>query len=95
MGSAFVYIMASRRNGTLYVGVTSDLSQRVYEHRNGLREGFTAKYGVHRLVYYELHADIRCAIVREKRIKKWNRLWKIQLIESVNPDWRDMYPDIV
>ncbi|MFH1687225.1 MAG: GIY-YIG nuclease family protein [bacterium] len=94
MGSAFIYILASKRNGTLYVGVTSDLRRRAYEHRHALRAGFSDRYRVHRLVYYEMHADIREAIIREKRIKKWNRLWKVRLIESVNPDWRDLYPEI-
>ena len=90
-----VYILASQRNGTLYIGVTSDLVQRVWQHRNGLVEGFTKKYGVHRLVYYELHADMTEAIQREKRLKKWNRAWKIELIERENPEWLDLWPMIL
>ena len=91
---AFVYIMASARNGTLYLGVTSDLERRVGEHREGLVPGFTQKYKVNRLVYYEEHGDIREAIAAEKRMKKWKRLWKIRLIEKINPDWRDLYSHI-
>lgn len=90
-----VYILASRRNGTLYIGVTSNLRQRVWEHKNDLVEGFTRKYGVHMLVYYELHASMFDAITREKQMKKWNRAWKLKLIEAHNPDWRDLYDDIV
>ncbi|WP_303905075.1 GIY-YIG nuclease family protein [Thiohalomonas denitrificans] len=89
-----VYILASRRNGTLYVGVTSDLVKRVWEHRNNVSEGFTKKYRVHRLVYFELHEDMVGAIVREKRLKKWNRAWKLALIEKGNPEWRDLYSEI-
>ena len=91
---AFVYIMASVRNGTLYIGVTTDLARRAGEHRHGLVPGFTQKYKVNRLVYYEEHADIREAIATEKRLKKWKRLWKIRLIEKINPDWRDLYSHI-
>jgi putative endonuclease len=87
-----VYILASRRNGTLYVGVTSDPVRRVWEHKQDLVEGFTKKYRVHRLVYVELHADMAEAILREKRIKKWNREWKIALIEKSNPEWNDLWP---
>ena len=90
-----VYILASRRHGTLYVGVTSDLVKRVWEHRNNVVEGFTQKYGVHDLVYFEMHADMEQAIQREKRIKKWNRTWKIELIEQENPEWHDLWPQIV
>jgi len=86
----FVYIMASARNGTLYVGVTNDVGRRSFEHRNDLVEGFTKKYGVHRLVWFEEHGDIREAILREKRIKKWERAWKLRLIEESNPDWDDL-----
>ena len=86
-----VYILASRRNGTLYVGVTSDLVRRVWEHKHNLIEGFTKQHSVHRLVYFEEHDDIHDAIVREKRLKKWNRAWKIRLIEEANPGWRDLY----
>jgi putative endonuclease len=90
-----VYIMASRRNGTLYVGVTSDLVKRVWEHRNDVEEGFTCRYGVHLLVYFETHARIDDAIVREKQIKKWRRPWKMRLVESMNPEWNDLYESIV
>ncbi len=89
-----VYILAGRRNGTLYVGVTSDLVKRVWEHKNNASEGFTKKYRVHRLVYFELHDDMVGAIMREKRLKKWNRAWKLALIEKGNPEWRDLYPEI-
>jgi putative endonuclease len=85
-----VYILASRRNGTLYVGVTSDLQKRTWEHKNDLVEGFTTRYGVHRLVYYELHDEMASVIRREKQIKKWNRAWKLKLIEGENPDWDDL-----
>ncbi|HEX3598989.1 MAG TPA: GIY-YIG nuclease family protein [Lacipirellulaceae bacterium] len=90
-----VYILASRRNGTLYIGVTSDLVQRVWQHKNDVIEGFTKKYGVHLLVYYELHEDMESAILREKQLKKWNRDWKLRLIEEENPDWNDLYPSII
>jgi putative endonuclease len=83
------------RNGTLYVGVTGDLVRRVWEHKQDLVEGFTAKYRIHRLVYFELHADMAEAILREKRIKKWNRAWKIELIEKNNPEWNDLWPQIL
>jgi putative endonuclease len=85
-----VYILASKRNGTLYTGVTSDLARRVWEHKSDLVEGFTQKYGVHMLVYYEWHDDMRSAIIREKQIEKWNRTWKLRLIERENPEWRDL-----
>ncbi len=88
------YIMASKPNGTLYVGVTSNLIQRVYQHKNNLGEGFTQKYSVHHLVYFELHADMYAAITREKQIKKWNRQWKINLIQSQNPKWLDLWESI-
>ena len=89
-----VYILASKRNGTLYTGVTSDLVKRIWEHRNNLVEGFTKRYGVHRLVWYELHESMESAIQREKRLKKWKRVWKLALIESANPDWQDLYQTI-
>jgi len=85
-----VYILASRRYGTLYTGVSSLLMQRLYQHRYGLIEGFTKDYGVNRLVWFEVHATMESAILREKRIKKWNRQWKIDLIEAGNPDWDDL-----
>ena len=94
MDGCYVYIMASKRNGTLYIGVTNDLALRVDEHRQGLVSGFTKRYDVHRLVYYEEHEDVRDAIVREKQMKKWRRRWKINLIEDVNPDWRDLCDDL-
>lgn len=90
-----MYILASKRNGTLYVGVTSDLIQRVWQHRNDLAEGFTKRYGVHRLVWYEQCGTMQTAIAREKAIKEWKRAWKIKLIEEVNPDWRDLYEDLL
>ena len=90
-----VYIVASKPNGTLYTGVTSDLVKRVYEHKDGLADGFTKKYDVHRLVYFEMHEDMNAAIAREKQIKKWDRAWKLELIEKGNPAWKDLYDDIV
>ncbi len=90
-----VYILASRRNGTLYTGVTGDLVKRVWEHRSDLVEGFTKRYRVHDLVYFELHDRMSEAIQREKRIKKWSRAWKIDLIEESNPRWRDLWPTII
>ena len=90
----FLYLLASRRNGTLYVGVTSDLVKRVQEHREGLVPGFTRKHGVKTLVYWELHHDINEAILREKRIKRWQRRWKLELIEAGNPQWRDLWFDL-
>lgn len=89
-----VYILASRRNGTLYVGMTSDLVSRVWQHREHLVAGFTKQYAVIVLVWYELHGSMLEAIAREKRIKKWNRAWKIELIEDTNPYWNDLWPDI-
>ncbi len=90
-----VYILASQRNGTLYIGVTSDLGQRIWQHKNDVVDGFTKEYGVHMLVYYELHEDMENAIIREKRLKKWNRAWKLRLIEEMNPDWKDLYESIL
>jgi len=90
MKTAYVYILANKKNGTLYTGVTSNLMKRLYEHKNDLIRGFTSKYKVHNLVYYEDTNDIRVAIEREKEIKGWNRIKKIQLIESVNPEWNDI-----
>ena len=89
-----VYILASKRNGTLYTGVTSELIKRIWEHKNNLTEGFTKKYQVHLLVYYELHEDMQAAITREKQIKKWHRLWKINMIEKTNPKWHDLWLEI-
>ena len=90
-----VYILASDRNGTLYIGVTGNLQQRVWEHKSDLVDGFTRKYGVHRLVYYELHDDMMSAIRREKQLKKWNRVWKLELIETQNPEWEDLWGGII
>ena len=90
----FVYIMASKRNGTLYVGVTNNLVRRVYEHREGQADGFTKKYGIKALVYFEPRDDVARAIQREKNIKRWRRAWKIDLIEKANPTWRDLYDTI-
>jgi putative endonuclease len=91
MKGGWVYFMSNRRNGTLYVGVTANLSRRVFDHREGLIEGFTARYGLKRLVYYERFEDIRDAIQREKTIKHWPRAWKVRLIHGMNPDWDDLY----
>ncbi|WP_424947408.1 GIY-YIG nuclease family protein [Candidatus Spongiihabitans sp.] len=91
----YVYIMASRRNGTLYVGVTSDLPARVWQHKNNSSEGFTKKHQVHKLVYFEEHGEMLLAIEREKRMKKWHRKTKLALIEKHNPEWMDLYEDIV
>jgi len=90
-----VYILASKQNGTLYIGVTNDLQKRVWEHKNDLVEGFTKRYGVHRLIYYELYEDMVSAITREKQIKKWNRAWKLELIEKHNPAWNDLWEAII
>jgi len=90
----WVYILASRIGGTLYIGVTNDLVRRVGEHRLELTKGFTKKYDVHKLVYFEQFDDIENAISREKRLKKWNRAWRIRLIEELNPNWDDLYPSI-
>lgn len=89
-----VYILASKRSGTLYIGVTSDLQARVWKHGNDLLEGFTERYAVHQLVYYELHSDMVSAITREKQMKKWNRAWKVELIERGNPRWEDLWEGI-
>ena len=91
MKQYFIYILASKRNGTIYLGITSNLLKRIYEHKNNLIEGFTKKYNVHTLVYYETYNDIYDAIAREKSIKKWKRQWKIELIEKFNPKWEDLY----
>ncbi len=90
-----VYIVASRKNGTLYTGVTSNLAVRIGEHRDKVRLGFTTRYGVHILVWYEPHETMETAIRREKQIKEWRRAWKIELIEAGNPDWRDLYPGVL
>ena len=90
----YVYILASQRNGTLYVGVSSNLVQRVWQHQNNLVDGFTKKYGVHTLVWYEAHETMGSAIAREKALKGWRRTWKLDLIEATNPTWRDLYGEI-
>ena len=95
MEKYFVYILASKRNGTLYIGVTNNLARRVYEHQNNLVYGFTKKYGVHLLVYFEQYDEVIHAIQREKQLKKWNRQWKIELIEKENPEWNDLYGQLI
>ena len=90
-----VYILASQKNGTLYIGVTSDLIKRVWEHKNNLVEGFTEKYSIHNLVYFEQYGDMETAILREKQLKKWNRQWKVSLSEKQNPQWLDLWSSIV
>ena len=89
-----VHILVSQRNGTLYIGVTSNLVKRIWEHKNDLVEGFTRQYGCHTLVYFEQYEDMTNAIQREKQMKKWNRAWKIGLIEKQNPNWQDLWPEI-
>ncbi|MDD2672323.1 MAG: GIY-YIG nuclease family protein [Syntrophales bacterium] len=90
-----VYILASKRNGTLYTGVTSDLAKRIWEHKNNLVEGFTKKYGIHSLVWFELHENMFSAIEKEKRIKGWKRSWKLELIEKNNPAWQDLFETVL
>jgi len=90
-----VYILASKKNGTLYTGVTSDLVKRIWEHKNDLVEGFTRRYKVHNLVWYELHDNIDAAIEREKNMKEWKRTWKVRLLEKDNPNWNDLYDSII
>ena len=94
MRTPCVYILASKPNGTLYNGVTSDLIQRVWQHKNDFVEGFTERYSVHSLVWYEVHGSMESAITREKALKKWRRAWKIELIEEDNPKWLDLYNEI-
>ena len=89
-----VYILASKRKGTLYVGVTSNLTQRVWQHKNHLVEGFTNRHGIHDLVWYESHETMESAIAREKSLKKWRRTWKLKLIEETNPNWSDLYDQL-
>lgn len=95
MKNYYVYILTSHRNGTLYIGVTSNLIRRIQEHKASIAKGFTEKYNVHNLVYYEQTNDVNSALAREKSLKKWNRDWKIQLIEKDNPNWNDLYFDII
>ena len=93
--SFFVYILASRRNGTLYTGMTDDIARRVWEHKSGVVPGFTKKYGVKLLVWYEVHETRESAFIRERQLKKWNRAWKLKLIEDLNRQWRDLTEDIL
>jgi putative endonuclease len=95
MKQYYVYILASKKNGTLYIGVTSDLVKRIYEHKQNLIDGFSKEYNVHSLVYYELHQEVEEAILREKQMKKWNRKWKMRLIEEKNHEWKDLYNEVV
>ena len=95
MKNYYVYILASKRNGTLYIGVTNDLIRRVYEHKHDLIDGFTKRYGVHMLVHFEECGDVGVTIQREKQLKYWHREWKIRLIEETNPEWRDLYEEIL
>jgi putative endonuclease len=95
MKSYFVYILASKKNGTLYIGVTSNLTKRIWEHKNNLVEGFTKKYKIHVLVYFEQTENVQSALLREKQLKKWKRGWKLKLIEKDNSEWRDLYNDII
>ncbi len=95
MHSYYLYMLASQRNGTLYIGVTNDLARRIYEHKNGLTGGFTKSHNVNLLVWFEETPDINAAIQQEKRMKKWPRAWKINLIEAQNPQWRDLYPALI
>jgi putative endonuclease len=95
MPQSWIYILANKRNGTLYVGVTNNLIKRVNEHKEGIADGFTKKYGIKMLVYFEEYEHIQKAIDREKQIKKWNRLWKINLIESKNKEWKDLFKEII
>ena len=90
-----VYLLANKKNGTLYIGVTSDLVKRIWEHKNDLVDGFSKRYGIHNLVWYELHESMESAIQREKRVKGWKRTWKIELIQGSNPGWQDLYSTIV
>lgn len=92
--AGYVYIMASRRNGTIYLGVTSDLAARAYQHRNGVIDGFTKTYGCKLLVWYEGHDDLENARLRERQLKKWNRQWKLSEIERMNPDWNDLFESL-
>ncbi len=95
MNTYFVYILASKKNGTLYIGVTNNLVKRIYEHKNDLAESLSKKYQVHQLVYFEETPEINVALTREKQLKKWNRQWKINLIEAMNPNWDDLYEKII
>ncbi|MBN1626038.1 MAG: GIY-YIG nuclease family protein [Deltaproteobacteria bacterium] len=91
----YVYVLSNKRNGTLYIGVTSELAKRVWQHKNSVVEGFSKRYDLHHLVWYEPHENMESAITREKKMKKWNREWKVKLIEKMNPDWKDLYETIL
>ena len=91
MKDFYTYILSSKRNGTLYIGVTSDLIKRIWEHKNNIYEGFSKKYSIHNLVYYEIHSTFESAVTREKKLKGWKRKWKLELIEKENPHWKDLY----
>jgi len=91
----YTYILASQKNGTLYIGITSELVKRIWQHKNNIADGFTRKYAVHRLVYFDVFEDISDAVSREKQLKRWHRQWKLNLIEQQNPDWRDLYPQLL
>ena len=93
--SFYVYILASRKNGTIYIGMTDDLAKRIWMHRTGVLAGFTKRYGVKLLVWYEQHESRESAFMRERQLKKWNRAWKLELIEKTNPSWRDLYEDLL
>lgn len=95
MKDYYIYILTNKKNGTLYIGVTNNLMRRIYEHKNGIVKGFTKKYNLDKLVYFEQTTDINAAIMREKRLKKWNRDWKLKLIESINPEWKDLSESFV
>jgi len=95
MKTYYVYILANKRNRTLYIGITNDLVRRISEHKSGMIEGFTKKYSIDKLVYYESTTDVSETIAKEKRLKKWKRQWKIDLIENSNPDWRDLSEDFL
>ena len=91
----FIYILASKRNGVIYTGVTSDLIKRIWQHKNNVNSGFTSRYKVYKLVYYEVHSMVESALRRERRLKEWQRQWKIDLIEGLNPEWKDLYSSIL
>jgi putative endonuclease len=95
MNQYYVYILASQRNGTLYIGMTNNLLRRIWEHKNDVVEGFTKQYDVHHLVWYEVADTALVAITREKQLKHWNRAWKLRLIEKMNPEWKDLYDDLI
>jgi putative endonuclease len=95
MNVSYVYIVSNKRNGTLYIGVTSDIKKRIWQHKEKVADGFSKKYDLNLLVWYEVHRSIEEAILREKQIKKWNRKWKLELIENENPHWKDLYNDLL